>query len=184
MNRNYRKLILLTTFFTLLSLVMFLIGVERIVELNAKDAIHIEGFSYQVDSQLSDKLADNSNHPYRSSARIFEDGTELGPSHSVHAEIIKKGNGRFSHWLGTLYLSSIDGSDIRSNGKRYQLRYQYYWSKWVPFSLSAILIIIGFFSILKSGWTLESIFSLSMGVIFLLVIYLQPKDEVTQEKNE
>lgn len=61
----------------------------------------------------------------RSPARLFENGTELGPSHSVHTDIGNVGKGRFSHWgnengsIEALFFSASDNSDPRSNGKAY-----------------------------------------------------------------
>ncbi|MBX9778456.1 MAG: hypothetical protein K2Y71_29125 [Xanthobacteraceae bacterium] len=54
-----------------------------------------------------------------SSLRLLENGRPLGPAHSVHADIRVNGGGRFSHWGNHLYFSSSDGSDPRSNGRKY-----------------------------------------------------------------
>jgi hypothetical protein len=47
------------------------------------------------------------------------DGQLLGPPHASHEEIRRSGGGRYSHWEGRLYFSSSDGSDPRTNGRRY-----------------------------------------------------------------
>jgi hypothetical protein len=57
----------------------------------------------------------------RSRLRLFEDGVPLGPAHTLHATIAREGHGRYSHWQGGLVLSSSDGSDPRSNGRRYEV---------------------------------------------------------------
>lgn len=58
----------------------------------------------------------------RSGVRLLEDGRELGPGRSLHAEIRQQGGGRFSHWThNTLYFSASDNSDPRSNGRRYEI---------------------------------------------------------------
>jgi hypothetical protein len=59
----------------------------------------------------------------RSSLRLFEDGIELGPAHSIHEAIVADGNSRFSHWDRLLLFSSSDGSDPRTNGRSYQMLY-------------------------------------------------------------
>src|ERR1700719_1301350 len=48
---------------------------------------------------------DSEVEPQRSTLRLFEEGREVGPAHSLHDEIRDLGRGRFSHWGGRLYLS-------------------------------------------------------------------------------
>ncbi len=58
----------------------------------------------------------------RSMLTLWEDGRPLGPARSVHARIREKGRGRFSHWTReTLYFSTSDNSDPRTNGRRYEV---------------------------------------------------------------
>jgi len=58
----------------------------------------------------------------RSGLMLFEDGRPLGPAHAVHDDIRKKGRGRYSHWTrGTLYFSTSDHSDPRTNGRTYEV---------------------------------------------------------------
>ena len=49
---------------------------------------------------------DAPDEPQRSSLRLFEEGREIGPAHSMHADIRRLGGGRFSHWSDRLYLSA------------------------------------------------------------------------------
>ena len=65
---------------------------------------------------------DDVDHPAASVIRLYEDGLQLGPPHALHDEILRSGEGRYSHWKGTLYFSSSDGSDPRVNGRRYEVR--------------------------------------------------------------
>lgn len=52
---------------------------------------------------------------------LMEDGKPLGPVAS-HADIIAKGRGAYSHWRAeTLYFSTTDNSDPRTNGRVYTL---------------------------------------------------------------
>jgi hypothetical protein len=57
----------------------------------------------------------------RSRLRVFEAGAPLGPAHALHAAVARDGHGRYSHWQGGLLLSSSDGSDPRTNGRRYEV---------------------------------------------------------------
>ena len=52
---------------------------------------------------------------------IFEDKQPLGLPHSLHADIVKFGAGRFSHWGQEILFSSSDNSDPRTNGRTYEI---------------------------------------------------------------
>jgi hypothetical protein len=65
---------------------------------------------------------DGLDHVPPSKLRFFEDEKELGPAHAGHAEIRQNGKGRFSHWKTLLYFSTSDGSDPRTNGRKYTWR--------------------------------------------------------------
>lgn len=55
---------------------------------------------------------------------LLENGKKLpGPFLSSHKEIRELGAGRFSFWNGTVYFSTSDNSDPRSNGKIYTIQY-------------------------------------------------------------
>jgi len=45
----------------------------------------------------------------------------LGPAHTFHAEIVKNGSGRFSHYENDVVFSSSDNSDPNLNGRVYAL---------------------------------------------------------------
>ncbi|MGY8631858.1 class I SAM-dependent methyltransferase, partial [Bradyrhizobium sp. 14AA] len=89
------------------------------IELPANDAKHVELNSFRL--QLSPRFApgDDEECSDRSMLRLFEDGRELGPAHSAHADVARLGAGRFSHWARDLLFSSSDGQDPRHNGRRY-----------------------------------------------------------------
>lgn len=55
----------------------------------------------------------------RSPLQITEAGRPLGPGDAPHLEIRTAGGGAFSHWGKTLYFSTTDLSDPRSNGRLY-----------------------------------------------------------------
>ena len=65
---------------------------------------------------------DSSEHPRQSTLVLLRDGQPLGPPHSVHDSIAKKGGGAFSHWQTGLYLSTPDNADPRSDGHTYVVR--------------------------------------------------------------
>ena len=65
--------------------------------------------------------ADNIEDPIRSTLLLFEDGERLDPSHALHEDIRKLGDGRFSHWAGYLIFSTSDNSDPNTNGRKYVL---------------------------------------------------------------
>jgi hypothetical protein len=54
-----------------------------------------------------------------STARIFEDGRELGPANAQHADIRALGRGHFSFWGEWVHVSTSDNTDPRSNGRVY-----------------------------------------------------------------
>jgi hypothetical protein len=53
---------------------------------------------------------------------VCEDERQLGPAHCGHEDIRERGGGRFSHWGAQVYFSTLDNSDPRTNGRRYQVR--------------------------------------------------------------
>jgi hypothetical protein len=57
----------------------------------------------------------------QSTVRLYEDGLELGPAHTLHQTIRTLGGGGYSHWEhnSSLYFSSSDNSDPRVNGREY-----------------------------------------------------------------
>ena len=58
----------------------------------------------------------------KSGIRLLEDGKELAPGKTLHADIRDKGRGRYSHWgRQSLYMSASDNSDPRSNGRTYEV---------------------------------------------------------------
>ncbi|MFL5628700.1 MAG: hypothetical protein ACJ788_24225, partial [Ktedonobacteraceae bacterium] len=63
---------------------------------------------------------DRSNNPRRSTTQLFENGQPLGPAHSLREVIRSVGQGRFSHWRASLYFSTSDNSDPRTNGRVYR----------------------------------------------------------------
>ncbi len=57
--------------------------------------------------------------PGDSSLVMYENGRVLGPAHVLHQDIRDLGGGRYSHWGSFVHFSASDGSDPRTNGRRY-----------------------------------------------------------------
>jgi hypothetical protein len=83
---------------------------------------HCQGHKFAVSVLDLKEVADDvmPNHD-ASPIFIFEDGKQLGMPHAIHAEIVKFGAGRFSHWSEELLFSSSDNSDPRTNGRTYTI---------------------------------------------------------------
>lgn len=76
--------------------------------------------AFSVKMPSLEHLSDTMDLPQRSPFVLFENMTRLGPAHTEHAEIVKYGHGRFSHWNDSGFIfSSSDGTNPRSNGRTY-----------------------------------------------------------------
>jgi O-methyltransferase len=87
------------------------------------DINHSGGHCFTAPTPDDAPQGDDLNLQDRSCLRVFEDGIELGPAHSLHDHIFKQGGGSFSHWGRWLMFSSSDGSDPRTNGRSYRMLY-------------------------------------------------------------
>ena len=63
--------------------------------------------------------SDNAEAPTRSTLVLCENGRPLGPAHSLHDDVEKSGNGKFSHWREGVIFSSSDNTDPNGNGRDY-----------------------------------------------------------------
>jgi len=94
------------------------------VALSVSGAASDGGYAYIL-SHTFGTTADNSNFPTQSTLRFFENGVEMGPAHSLHADIRNIGAGRFSHWSRTdgtgesIHFSASNNSNPLTNGKKY-----------------------------------------------------------------
>jgi hypothetical protein len=77
------------------------------------------GYAYSVTVPALADRADSSTAPRQSGFLVCENGYRLGPPHSVHADIVAEGKGRFSHWVSGFIFSASDNSDPNTNGRRY-----------------------------------------------------------------
>lgn len=89
--------------------------------INLAQAIHESGNAYWV-AQNFGITGDSSQALTASTLRIFENGKELGPAHTLHATIRQLGGGRFSHWGNELYFSASDNTNPLTNGRTYTYR--------------------------------------------------------------
>lgn len=81
---------------------------------------HETGFCYQAHLDFGED--GDSTTRNSSGIRLLEDGKELGPGRSIHADIRAQGKGRYSHWTRyVLYFSASDNSDPRTNGRKYEV---------------------------------------------------------------
>ena len=88
--------------------------------------------------------ADGPNNQMASRLRLFEDGAVLGPAHALHAQIRDEGGGAYSHWVGALWFSASDCSDLATTGRQYTYT--------VPFASTVLTegaAIVGAFFILS-----------------------------------
>ena len=75
------------------------------------------GFAYKAYNITG--TGDSNTQSSVSTLRLYEDGKELGPAHSVHQTIRDAGKGAFSHWGTSLYFSASDNTDPATNGRKY-----------------------------------------------------------------
>jgi|GEM_PF-5617907 2-polyprenyl-3-methyl-5-hydroxy-6-metoxy-1,4-benzoquinol methylase len=85
--------------------------------------VHDQGQGYRCVLPASLPPGDAAEAPERSKLLLMEEELPLGPGHAMHDRIRSAGHGRWSHWGRTLFFSSSDGSDPRSNGRHYVLRW-------------------------------------------------------------
>jgi hypothetical protein len=79
-----------------------------------------------------DRMPDSPSQSSASTLALLENGRPLALPHSVHKSIADLAGGRYSHWGDNILFSSSDGTDPRTNGRRYSLA-------WSP-NLLAVLV--------------------------------------------
>lgn len=73
---------------------------------------------------------DSVEHPSASKSRLLEDGKPVGTPHALHEAIRQSGRGDYSHWGPSLFFSTSDCTDPRSNGLRYAVSLEPGLSGW------------------------------------------------------
>jgi hypothetical protein len=65
-------------------------------------------------------LEENNDAEQHSPVVLYEDGKPLGPAHSALVDVIREGNGRYTHLKGVgMVFSSSDNTDPSKNGRHY-----------------------------------------------------------------
>jgi hypothetical protein len=89
----------------------------------------------------------------QSNMRLYEDGQQLGPAHSLQSDIRDLGGGRFSHSGVSVIFSASDNSDPNTNGRQYTAEYI------PPLSSRRRLLVCGlaaavpgFLAVIGLGW--------------------------------
>lgn len=124
--KNINLLLLIGSIFLIgVALWATVYGVKQDFLIPASAIARQSGFRYTADLPtpnywLFESLTDSPNRP-KSETELFEDNKPLGPTHSLHDDILELGLGRFSHWGSTLYFSTSDNSDPRTNGRFYKV---------------------------------------------------------------
>lgn len=81
--------------------------------------IRDQGHSWTFELSAANIPTDSAGYSSTSTVSILEDGNKIGPAHSTHEEVRRKGKGAYSHWEGVLYMSTSDNSDPNSNNRTY-----------------------------------------------------------------
>ncbi len=95
---------------------------EKLLLLRPFEGFLDSNFAVVVTDTMFGRFADTADNDSRSDIELYEDNKLLGPAHSVHAEVGKLGQGRFSHWrynYSIFLFSSSDNTDPRTNGRNY-----------------------------------------------------------------
>lgn len=85
---------------------------------------------------------DHSGAPTGSRVVLFEGAEQLGPAHSLIERVSEAGAGRYVHWEGSLFFSTTDGSDPRTNGRSYRVRSPYQIRPLVFYALFIATLLI------------------------------------------
>ncbi|MBF0103585.1 MAG: hypothetical protein HQK77_22020, partial [Desulfobacterales bacterium] len=113
---------------------------------------HEIGFAYKCDHGYMWM----SSHQGYSPAQIFENGVPLTPSNALHDTIRQTGKGAYSFWYNTVYFSTSDNTDPRTNRRVYEIFWPVYIPKiirWIVYGLTcielAIFLLLKIFPFLK-----------------------------------
>lgn len=86
--------------------------------IHPNDITHEQGVAYSTRLSIPRDADKNSE----SRCVLLENGKPLPFPHALHSRIREQGGGHYSHWTpGTLYFSTSDSSDPRTNGRKYEL---------------------------------------------------------------
>ena len=82
---------------------------------------HVGGHCFVSELPEIGRTGDTLKYPYASDVLLLENEAVLGPPHAMHTAIAEEGGGRYSHWNSSLYFSTSDNSDPRSNEREYYI---------------------------------------------------------------
>jgi 4-amino-4-deoxy-L-arabinose transferase-like glycosyltransferase len=122
------------------------IGPEQQVNLESSRIVSTGGHMFAYELSKLEATADSNVDPFRSSLEILEDGRRLGPAHSMHADIMQAGAGRFSHFSQFLYFSASDNSNAAANGRTYSIRYRSRLHPAWPAAFALVTFVLTFLS--------------------------------------
>lgn len=126
------------------------------VRMSVSNVVHLDGYEWRADLVNPIPLplrwllyipTDSLYHPRGSNLRVFDSTGELGPAHSLHEDIIKKGGGRFSYWLNSLRFStrdnlSPDTAAYIRNIKMIVIPVLFPFYKWAAFVIGVYLLFL------------------------------------------
>lgn len=85
----------------------------------------------------------------RSGIVLYEDGIELAPSRAKHDLVRGSGGGAWSHWKTSIFFSSSDGSDPRTNGRRYEIQGLTLPIRWGSMILTVIAALMALLAVAR-----------------------------------
>lgn len=85
--------------------------------INKANVYFDQGKNYIADSVVAG--GDTLQALTQSKLTLYENGKALGPAHTNLADLRALGGGRFLHWNNSIYFTSTDGTDPRTNGRAY-----------------------------------------------------------------
>jgi hypothetical protein len=78
------------------------------------------GIAFRAHVDAFAPLEEDNDAEQHSPVVLYEDGKPLGPAHSTLVDVIRKGNGRYTHLKGAgMVFSSSDNTDPSKNGRHY-----------------------------------------------------------------
>jgi hypothetical protein len=78
------------------------------------------GIAFRAHVDVFGAFEENNDAEQHSPVVLYEDGKPLGPAHSTLVDVIRKGNGRYTHLKGAgMVFSSSDNTDPSKNGRHY-----------------------------------------------------------------
>jgi hypothetical protein len=78
------------------------------------------GIAFHAHVDVFGALEEDNEAEQHSPVVLYEDGRPLGPAHSLIADVIRKGGGRYTHLKGVgMVFSSSDNTDPSKNGRHY-----------------------------------------------------------------